>query len=196
MTDKPHSDITTPVLAVIEACHLLLELIDAGETFTLPSYFKRLPGFVKSTKQAAKSPAVNPQKKRAMLLAAHPFCAYCYKPLSAASATLDHLTPISRNGDNTLANLVLCCRPCNEAKGDRTQSEWAHDVMYAQQMQQAAIQNVAADDEAEPEARAAADKVLDVLFGGEICLTPKGNAIAVEGPEAVREYFATLEADT
>lgn len=55
-------------------------------------------------------------KRRPMLLArAERFwCAYCAWP----AETWDHVDPISRSGDNTVDNLVPCCRQCNEDKAD------------------------------------------------------------------------------
>lgn len=44
-------------------------------------------------------------------------CAYCANPCTEC-ATIDHLIPLSRGGDNRLENLVMACRACNELKGD------------------------------------------------------------------------------
>lgn len=49
-------------------------------------------------------------------------CVYCGK---APSGGTDHRWPLSRGGDNEVANLVASCRPCNESKGSRTVDEWA-----------------------------------------------------------------------
>jgi hypothetical protein len=37
--------------------------------------------------------------------------------------TLDHVTPKSRGGQKSWENLVACCVPCNQRKGDKTPSE-------------------------------------------------------------------------
>ena len=37
--------------------------------------------------------------------------------------TLDHVVPKSRMGPKTWNNLVACCVPCNQKKGDRTPTE-------------------------------------------------------------------------
>jgi len=34
-------------------------------------------------------------------------------------ATIDHIQPLSREGSNSLDNLVLCCPLCNHKKGNR-----------------------------------------------------------------------------
>lgn len=60
-------------------------------------------------------------------------CAYCGTPLRpyadrkkardvrAQPATVDHVTPLSLGGKDTLENMVLACRACNKAKGSMRQ---------------------------------------------------------------------------
>ncbi|MFJ9671105.1 HNH endonuclease [Streptomyces sp. NPDC101221] len=48
-------------------------------------------------------------------------CCYCDRP----AEHLDHVTPISRGGADTLSNVVPACAPCNYAKGALTLAEWA-----------------------------------------------------------------------
>lgn len=43
-------------------------------------------------------------------------CAYCGK----AAATVDHVVPKSRGGQDSWENMVACCLRCNNKKGDRT----------------------------------------------------------------------------
>jgi 5-methylcytosine-specific restriction endonuclease McrA len=50
-------------------------------------------------------------------------CQYCRATLPAAKLTLDHVTPRSKAGKSTWENLVACCYPCNNRKGDRTPGE-------------------------------------------------------------------------
>jgi hypothetical protein len=50
-----------------------------------------------------------------------PVCAYCATRVTAATITLDHVSP--RRGQTAYDrrdNLVLCCRPCNEKKADQS----------------------------------------------------------------------------
>lgn len=58
---------------------------------------------------------------RRWLLAQHgPICAYCAQPSDPKSITLDHVAP--RRGQSAYDrrdNLVLCCKRCNSAKGDK-----------------------------------------------------------------------------
>ena len=50
-------------------------------------------------------------------------CQYCGTVLAAAELTLDHVIPRSRGGSSTWENLVACCHPCNNRKGNRTPEE-------------------------------------------------------------------------
>jgi len=48
-------------------------------------------------------------------------CAYCGR--KGDGLTPDHVTPLSRGGDNALGNIVPACGPCNLSKGARTPEE-------------------------------------------------------------------------
>jgi len=50
-------------------------------------------------------------------------CQYCLKYFPRPELTLDHVFPKSRGGEKTWDNLVTCCTPCNQKKGNRTPSE-------------------------------------------------------------------------
>ena len=54
-------------------------------------------------------------------------CQYCGKHSSELRGrqflTRDHILPTSRGGQNTWANVVTSCSPCNNRKGNRTPSE-------------------------------------------------------------------------
>ncbi len=51
-------------------------------------------------------------------------CKYCTTELKLSNVSLDHVLPISRNGQNLQANLQLICRRCNMAKGAFTHEEF------------------------------------------------------------------------
>jgi 5-methylcytosine-specific restriction endonuclease McrA len=50
-------------------------------------------------------------------------CQYCRSTLPPSKLTLDHVTPRSRGGRSTWENLVACCYPCNNQKGNRLPDE-------------------------------------------------------------------------
>ena len=45
-------------------------------------------------------------------------CIYCDVILNYKNATADHIIPIAEGGNNTQVNLVVCCKDCNNEKGD------------------------------------------------------------------------------
>jgi 5-methylcytosine-specific restriction endonuclease McrA len=50
-------------------------------------------------------------------------CQYCLRTLPSSELTLDHVIPRSRAGESAWENLVACCHPCNNRKGNRTPEE-------------------------------------------------------------------------
>jgi len=50
-------------------------------------------------------------------------CQYCYSTMPSGELTLDHVIPRSRAGGSAWENLVACCHPCNNRKGNRTPEE-------------------------------------------------------------------------
>jgi 5-methylcytosine-specific restriction endonuclease McrA len=53
-------------------------------------------------------------------------CRYCGKYLHLKDMTIDHLIPPLRGGDNSLKNLVLSCKLCNQDKGVLTEWEYRY----------------------------------------------------------------------
>lgn len=47
-------------------------------------------------------------------------CAYCNKPLTKETFTLDHVIPKSKGGSSDASNLVVSCIPCNESKANKS----------------------------------------------------------------------------
>jgi 5-methylcytosine-specific restriction endonuclease McrA len=45
-------------------------------------------------------------------------CQYCGEKLSMKTATIDHVHPRSKGGENTIENCIASCKKCNNAKGD------------------------------------------------------------------------------
>lgn len=56
-------------------------------------------------------------------------CAYC--ETKDVSLEVEHIVPKSRGGSNRISNLTLACRPCNEAKGNKTAVEFGHPEVQA-----------------------------------------------------------------
>src|SRR5580693_9334645 len=50
-------------------------------------------------------------------------CQYCHRVMPSGELTLDHVIPRSRTGESAWENLVACCHPCNNRKGNRTPEE-------------------------------------------------------------------------
>lgn len=50
-------------------------------------------------------------------------CFWCGCKVTAESRTLDHIVPRSAGGSNKQHNIVLACKPCNQARGS-----WIPDV--------------------------------------------------------------------
>ena len=46
-------------------------------------------------------------------------CHYCGKQLTRFSATLDHIQPFSKGGDNSFENLITSCLHCNSRRGQK-----------------------------------------------------------------------------
>jgi len=51
-------------------------------------------------------------------------CHYCKKQLTRFSATLDHIQPVSRGGDNSYDNLITSCLHHNSRRGNRPVSDF------------------------------------------------------------------------
>lgn len=51
-------------------------------------------------------------------------CTYCGKRLTIEEVEPDHRVPLSRGGENTLANLVPACNRDNKTKGELTDEEY------------------------------------------------------------------------
>jgi len=52
-------------------------------------------------------------------------CAYC--GATNVPLQIDHICPQARGGSNSVSNLTLACRPCNEAKGATPIQEFLHE---------------------------------------------------------------------
>lgn len=46
-------------------------------------------------------------------------CQYCGCAVSSKNFTIDHVVPRKHGGGTTWSNVVTCCSPCNQKKGDK-----------------------------------------------------------------------------
>mgnify|MGYP000388460238 CR=1 FL=1 len=67
------------------------------------------------------------EDKRALYIAQDGICAHCWTPMFWDEATVDHIIPLSRGGDNSPDNLQLLCgiklNCCNGRKHNRYEHE-------------------------------------------------------------------------
>lgn len=55
-------------------------------------------------------------------------CPYCGQPLKDPEC--DHIIPISKGGLSTMGNMVFVCRPCNQAKSDKSLRQFSKSLGY------------------------------------------------------------------
>jgi 5-methylcytosine-specific restriction endonuclease McrA len=88
------------------------------------------------------------RQKRRLHIRNEKRCFYCGRPVSMLHpdspdyATVDHVRPLSRGGQDAKDNRVTACRKCNAAKKDMTKEEYRrlvstkrgqHVVFYGEQ---------------------------------------------------------------
>ena len=72
---------------------------------------------------------IRDEKRLAIMIRDGMGCVFCGIGVEAGEVmTLDHLTPHSHGGTNHAENLVLACRRCNSARGNRSVEEFAEKV--------------------------------------------------------------------
>ena len=54
----------------------------------------------------------------------HGRCWFCGGKVARDMMTRDHLVPVTRGGTHEADNIVLACKPCNQAKGRHTVEEY------------------------------------------------------------------------
>ncbi|MCS7026668.1 MAG: HNH endonuclease [Bryobacteraceae bacterium] len=96
--------------------HTVAEIHSSRQSFPVPSVirlleYRRIPH---------QSRALS---RKNILLRDRYTCQYCGKTLPSSELTLDHVVPRSRGGESSWENLVACCNPCNNRKGNRTPEE-------------------------------------------------------------------------
>lgn len=63
-------------------------------------------------------------------------CFCCKAKVTKDNATLHHIKPRSKDGDNSAENLVTCCLKCNSIIGERGLKEAALDLLLKQEMKE------------------------------------------------------------
>lgn len=53
------------------------------------------------------------------------FCIYCGDLLNSKNATIDHIIPLSKGGNNSKVNMVVSCKKCNSEREDMEFNEYA-----------------------------------------------------------------------
>lgn len=51
-------------------------------------------------------------------------CIYCGKDINLDNVEVDHIIPVSISCDDSLSNKVVCCKSCNQAKGQKAPLEY------------------------------------------------------------------------
>lgn len=51
-------------------------------------------------------------------------CIYCGKDINLENVEVDHIIPVSISCDDSLSNKVVCCKSCNQAKGQKAPLEY------------------------------------------------------------------------
>lgn len=57
-------------------------------------------------------------------------CAYCDKQLTEGTATIDHILPKHKGGQNIRQNMACCCRECNMQKNTQNWQTWFRNQSY------------------------------------------------------------------
>lgn len=56
------------------------------------------------------------------------YCIYCKSKLTRENATAEHIVPVAAGGNNAQVNLVVCCKSCNNQRGDSNFYEYMYSV--------------------------------------------------------------------
>lgn len=88
----------------------------------------RLKGYQNKRRTAQRIP-VDVDYLRVLRRATRNRCFYCGRDMMDRP-TVEHLTPVSRGGDNQRWNLVLACSSCNSRKSSKTFEEYMEKVGF------------------------------------------------------------------
>lgn len=80
---------------------------------------------------------LSPKNREALYIHQEGRCTYCFRPISYQNATIDHIVPKSKGGQNIIDNLQLTCRECNQYKGPLSDDDWRQQLNRRQKLQYA-----------------------------------------------------------
>lgn len=85
---------------------------------------------------------IRPWTRRLILRRDNYMCVYCYADLRKVPTEIDHLVPVSRQGDNRIGNLQSTCRTCNRRKRHYSDGAQLREALARRQRQAAAAQQL------------------------------------------------------
>lgn len=116
------------VCAARRALVLVLKGIASAEEesdrcFHSPSHTIRVPSVIRLLEYRRIPFHGRALSRKNILMRDRNTCQFCSRVFPAGELTLDHIIPRSRGGESIWENLVACCHPCNNRKGDRLPEE-------------------------------------------------------------------------
>ena len=85
---------------------------------------------------------IRPWTRRLILRRDNYMCVYCYADLRKVPIEIDHLVPVSRQGDNRIGNLQSTCRTCNRRKRHYSDGAPLREALARRQRQAAAAKQL------------------------------------------------------
>ena len=85
---------------------------------------------------------IRPWTRRLILRRDNYMCVYCGADLRKVPTEIDHLVPVSRQGDNRIDNLQSTCRTCNRRKRHYSDGAQLRETLARRQRQAAAAQQL------------------------------------------------------
>ena len=96
----------------------------------------------KETARKRRMRYIRPWTRRLILRRDNYMCVYCYADLRKVPTEIDHLVPVSRQGDNRIGNLQSTCRTCNRRKRHYSDGAQLRETLARRQRQAAAAQQL------------------------------------------------------
>ena len=74
---------------------------------------------------------INITELRDVILSSDGQCGWCAAQLVGEDFEIDHITALNQGGQHVRSNLILSCRACNRAKGDKAPAVFAIERLSA-----------------------------------------------------------------